>query len=130
MRRGDFEGLVRRHLDSTLDPRGFTLTPQPPADVDDEQPHAVYEAKPDDFNRRYPTLAIGGDPPCIDLWVELDLGTGRISAALNGPSVQEVTERLGLSRPPTFGPADTDLALQLTDLSARLAELLDAAKRH
>ena len=35
MRRGDFEDLVRRHLDGELVPRGFTLIPQPPADWDD-----------------------------------------------------------------------------------------------
>ena len=128
MRRGDFEDLVRRHLDGELVPRGFALTPQPPADWDDAQPRAVYEAEPADFNRRHPALA-SDDPTCIDLWVELDPTTGRISGALNGPSIQEVTERLGLTTPPTSDPPNTDLALQLADLSARLAEVLDAAKR-
>ena len=99
MRRGDFEDLVRRHLDGELVPRGFALTPQPPADWDDAQPRAVYEAEPADFNRRHPALA-SDDPTCIDLWVELDPTTGRISGALNGPSIQEVTERLGLTTPP------------------------------
>lgn len=130
MRRGDFENLVRSHLDGELEPRGFTLTPQPPADWDDEQPHAVYEAEPADFNARYPALAVGDDARCIDLWVELDPSTGRISSTLEGPSVEEVTQRLGLTRPPTTGPPTTNLGLQLTDLSARLAELLDTAKRH
>jgi hypothetical protein len=130
MRRGDFENLVRRHLDGELGPRGFHLTPQPPADWEDEQPHAVYEADPEDFNRRYPALAVGGDPRCIDLWVRLDPGTERISSTLNGPSVEVVTQRLGLTRPPTSGPPATDIALQLTDLSARLSNALDAAKRH
>lgn len=130
MRRGDFEDLVRRHLDAALLPRGFALTPQPPADWDDEQPHAVYEAGSDDFNQRYPALAVHGDPGCIDLWILLDPSTGRISSTLNGPSVEEVTERLGLTRPPTSGPPTTDIALQLTDLGARLADLLDAATRH
>jgi hypothetical protein len=129
MRRGDFENLVRRHLDGDLVPRGFHLTPQPPADWDDKQPRAVYEAEPADFNRRYPALA-SDDPFCIDLWVELDPNTGTIKTALNGPSIEDVTERLGLTRPPTSGPPNTDLGLQLTDLSARLAEILDAAQRH
>jgi hypothetical protein len=97
MRRGDFEDLVRRYLDGELTPRGFRLTPQPPADWEDVQPRAVYEAAPADFNRRYPALA-SDDPRCIDLWID--------------------------------GPVDTDLALQLTELSARLSELLDAATRH
>ena len=127
MRRGDFEGLVRRYLDGELEPRGFTLTPQPPADCDDGQPRAVYEAKPDDFNRRYPILAASGDAPCIDLWVELEPTTGRISAALEGPSVQEVADRLGLARRPASSAPNADLAAQLTDLAERLAELLDAA---
>jgi len=64
MRRGDFEDLVRRHLDGELVPRGFTLIPQPPADWDDDQPRAVYEARPDEFDRRYPALAVGADPQC------------------------------------------------------------------
>lgn len=129
MRRGDFEDLLRRHLDGELVQRGFALTPQPPADWDDKEPHAVFEAEPADFNRRYPALA-GDDPNCIDLWVELDPRTGTIGASLNGASVRELTERLGLTRPPASGPPGTNLGLQLTDLSARLAELLDAAKRH
>ncbi|HYM96430.1 MAG TPA: hypothetical protein VET26_03945 [Candidatus Sulfotelmatobacter sp.] len=72
MRRGDFEELVRRHLDGVLEPRGFSLTPQPPADYNDDRPHAVFEDHLDDFNRRYPLLAVEGGAPCIDLWVELD----------------------------------------------------------
>lgn len=130
MRRGDFEDLVRRYLDAELVPRGFTLTPQPPADWDDDQPHAVYEAQSDDFNRRNPALAVGGDPPCIDLWIQLDPSTGRISGTLNGLLLEEVSQRLGLTRPPTSGPQGTDVGLQLTDLGARLGNLLDAAKRH
>lgn len=119
---------MRRHLDSVLEPRGFTLTPQRPPDVNDEQPHAVYEANPGDFNQRYPALAVNGDAPCVDLWVQLEPNTGRISAALDGPSLEEVAKRLGLTTAPMSGPPATDLSLQLTDLSARLAELLDAAK--
>ncbi len=130
MRRGDFEDLVRRHLDAALVPRGFALIPQPPADWDDDQPHAVYEARPDEFDRRYPALAVGDDSPCIDLWVELDPSNGRISSTLNGPSVEEVSKRLGLTIPPTSGPHGTDVGLQLTDLSAHLRDLLDGAKRY
>ena len=96
MRRGDFEDLVRRHLDGELVPRGFTLIPQPPADWEDDQPRAVYEARPDEFDRRYPALAVGADPPCIDLWIQLDPSTGRVSSTLNGPLVEEVSKRLGL----------------------------------
>jgi hypothetical protein len=130
MRRGDFEYLVRRHLDDELVPRGFTLIPQPPADWDDDQPTAVYEARPDEFDRRYPALAVGGDPPCIDLWIQLDPSIGRINSTLNGPLVEEVSKGLGLTRPPTSGPPGTDVSLQLADLGARLRDLLDAAKRY
>lgn len=126
MRRGAFEDLVRRHLDSVLVPRGFTLTPQPPSDCDDEQPRAVYEADPEDFNRRYPAIAVGSDLPCIDVWIELDPGTGRISGTLEGPSVEELSRRLGL-RPSPYGPEGTEVGLQLTDLGIRLGEILDAA---
>ncbi len=130
MRRGDFEDLVRRHLDAALVPRAFTLIPQPPADWDDDQPRAVYEARPGEFDRRYPALAVGGDPPCIDLWIELNPSTGRISSTLNGPSVEDVSKGLGLTRPPTSGSHGTDVGLQLTDLGARLCDVLDAAKRY
>jgi hypothetical protein len=130
MRRGDFEDLVRRQLDDELVPRGFTLTPQRPADSNDDQPRAVYEALPADFNRRYPALGVGGNPPYIDLWIQLDPGSGGISSSLEGASVDEVSKRLGLSRPPTSGPPSTDVGLQLSDLGARLGDLLDAAKRH
>lgn len=130
MRRGDFEALVRRHLDGELRPRGFQLTPQPPADWEDEQPHVVYEVDPADFNRRYPALAVDGDPRCIDLWIQFDPSTGRISSILNGAPVELVTKSLGLTRPPTSGPPATALGLQLTDLCARLSDLLDAATRH
>ena len=44
--------------------------------------------------------------------------------------VEEVSKRLGLTRAPTSGPEGTDVGLQLTDLGARLADLLDAAKRY
>ena len=128
MRRGDFEALVQRHLDGVLVPRGFELIPQPPAEWDDEQPRAVYEAAPVDFNRRYPAIACD-DPRCIDLWVELDPSTGMIRGALNGPSIEEVTKRLGLTLPPMSGPPKSDIGLQLTNLAAHLAELFDAAKR-
>jgi hypothetical protein len=130
VRRGDFEDLIRRHLDGELVPRGFTLKPQPPANWDDDQPRAVYEANPEDFNRRYPALAVGGDPPCIDLWIQFDPRTGSVIGTLDGPTVEQVSERLGLTRAPTSGPHGTDLGMKLADLAARLGDLLDAAKRH
>ena len=61
-----------------------------------------YEADPEDFNRRYPAIAVGDDRPCIDVWIELDPGTGRISGTLEGPSVEELCEILdaaGLAPP-------------------------------
>src|SRR5256886_504867 len=130
MRRGDFENLVRRHLDAALVPRASPLIPHPPEDGDDAHPRAVYEAGRGGFDRRYPALAVGGDPPCIDLWIELNPSTGRISSTLNGPSVEEVSKRLGLTRPSMSGSHGMDVGLQLTDLGARLCDVLDAAKRY
>ena len=129
MRRGDFEALVQRHFDDQLVPRGFTLTPQPPADWDDEQPDAVLEARPDDFNRRYPALAAPDEPFCIDLWVELDPRTGTVTGTLNGYSVTQLAARLGRTRAAASGRPASSLELQLADLSTRFAELLDAAQR-
>ncbi len=127
MRRGDFERLVQRHLDPALLPRGFTLTPQPPADVEDMQPRAIYEAQTKDFARRYPRLAGNlSDAPCVDFWVHLNPSSGKISSELEGPSLEDVMRRLGV----------IDLALaenagleaQLDRLAKSIAAVLDAAR--
>jgi hypothetical protein len=127
VRRGDFELLVQRYLDPALLPRGFSLTAQPPADVHDKQPSAVYEAETKDFARRFPRLAGSlSDAPCVDFWVHLNLTSGRISSELEGPSLDDVMRRLGV----------TDLALgenanleaQLDRLARSVAAVLDAAR--
>jgi len=126
MRRGEFERLVQRHLDHVLLPRGFRLTPQPPADVMDEQPSAVYEADPGDFARRFPRLAGGlSDAPCVDFWVHLNPNSGRISSELEGPSLEVVMGRLGMSDWGNMENADLDA--QLDQLAKSIAAVLDAA---
>lgn len=120
---------MRGHLDGVLVHRGFALTPQPPSNCDDESPRAVYEANPDDFNRRYPAIALGGGAPCIDLWIELDSNSGTLRGTLEGTPVGELSRMLGVTAP-TSGPAGTEVSLQLTGLGARLGEILDAAKRY
>ena len=44
MQRSDFESRVAGRLDAMLGPYGFTLTPQPPADLHDAIPTAIFEA--------------------------------------------------------------------------------------
>ena len=131
MRRGDFEDLIRQCLDIELESRGFRLTPQPPADCNDEKPAAVYEADPDDFGERYPALdaRAGGNVRCVDLWVHLDPLTGTITSELEGPSIETLMERLGVMEPagPSQAPMDTES--QLKRLARRIAAVLDAARR-
>ena len=116
MERGEFEHLVRSHLDEVLVPRGFTLTPQPPPDVFDQEPAAVYEAEPADFERRYPTLAedLLDNVACVDLWVKLDPGTGFLSCELEGAIVD-------FPRHPAV-----PLQEQLGSLATTIASVLDA----
>jgi hypothetical protein len=130
VRRGDFEHLVRRYLDMDLESRGFRLTPQPPADWEDEKPSAVYEADPDDFGERYPALdaRAGGNVPCIDLWVHLDPVTGQISSELDGPSIETVMERFGVADLAQPISARMDTGTQLKRLAWRIAAVLDAAQ--
>ncbi len=131
MRRGDFENLVRRYLDSELLPRGFRLTPQTPADWNDEKPAAVYEADPHDFAERYPALRRhpGSDVRCIDFWVHLDPSTGKITSELEGPSLETLMVRLGVMDPAETEPAPSDTDSQLRMLTRRIDAILDAASR-
>jgi hypothetical protein len=127
MKRGDFERLVQRHLDAALLPRGFTLTPQAPADVDDPQPSAVYEAKTKDFAHRFPRLAASlSDAPCVDFWVHLNPTSGKISSELEGPSLEDVMERLGVID--LVLTENATLEAQLDRLAKSIAAVLDAAR--
>jgi hypothetical protein len=130
VRREDFEHLVRRYLDIDLESRGFRLTPQPPADWEDEKPWVVYEAHPDDFGERYPALdaRAGGNVPCIDLWVHLDPVTGQISSELDGSSIEAVMERFGVADLAQPISARRDTGTQLKRLAWRIAAVLDAAQ--
>jgi len=130
VRRGDFEDLVRTFLDEELEGRGFRLTPQPPADAEDEKPAAVYEADPDDFAQRYPALdgRAGGNVPCVDLWVHLDPLTGTISGELEGPSIETLMERFGIADQLAPTSARMDTETQLKRLAWRIAAVLDAAR--
>lgn len=128
MRRGDFEDLVRRHLDGVLEPRGFRLTPQAPADVEVSEPAAVYEAAPTDFARRYPRLAsVPNEVPCIDLWVRLDIPSQRIGCELEGASIEERMASLKVHDPVKSQAHGSNVIGQLTLLAARIAAMLDAA---
>ncbi len=131
MRRGDFEYLVRQYLDGELLPRGFRLTPQPPADWIDDKPAVVYEANPDEFGERYPALdgRASGNIRCVDLWVHLEPSTGEITSELDGTSIETLTVRFGLTDPAESKPMLRDTASQLTRLAWRIAAILDAARR-
>lgn len=130
MRRGDFEDLVRRYLDSEVGSRGFRLIPQPPAEWEDEKPQAVYEADPNDFGERYPALdeRVGGNVMCVDLWIHLDPGIPSISGDLDGTSIEQLEERFGLRSPKGLGSDPTGVETQLKELARRIAMALDAAR--
>lgn len=130
MRRGDFEDLVRRHLDAELNPRGFRLIPQPPADWDDEKPAVVYEANPNDFGERYPTVVGGalGNAPCVDLWIRFDPTTGLITSELEWLSLEELLARFRVEAP-ALTESSVDIDTQLHRLARRYAAILDAASR-
>ena len=116
MKRGDFEELVREHLDGVLVSRGFVSVPQPPADVEDAEPAAVYEAEPADFARRYPGLARDMDlenVSCVDLWVKLNPHAQRLTCELEGARVEAADPTLPASQ-------------QLESLAAVIVSLLDA----
>ena len=131
MRRGEFENLLRQALDDELVRRGFRLTPQPPADFDDEKPAAVYEADPDEFGQRYPPLdgRAGGNVRCVDLWVYLDQSTGRITSDLDGASLDTLMARFGVPDRTQPGKFPVDTSSQLSRLSWQIAAILDAAER-
>jgi hypothetical protein len=131
MKRGEFERLIQHHLDDVLRPRGFSLTPQPPADVEDAEPFAVYEANPKDFVRRYPKFADGtlGDQPCVDLWIKQDRKTGRLFCELEGDRLTDLLEHADLSDVgATIGRTGVNgsLADQLDALAVRIVAALDA----
>jgi hypothetical protein len=92
----------------------------------DEQPSAVYEADPGDFARRFPRLAGDlSDAPCVDFWVHLNPNSGKISSELEGPSLEVVMGRLGMS---DWGNIENaDLEAQLDRLAKSIAAVLDAA---
>jgi hypothetical protein len=130
MKRGEFEQVTRDHLDNVLNPRGFTLTAQPPEDVEDAQPAAVYEARPQDFVRRYPTLGEGMlDQPCIDLWIKQDRMTGSLTCELEGVALVALLEGadlLDIAATIRRTHANASLAEQLDALALGLAAMLDA----
>ncbi|MGH2748608.1 MAG: hypothetical protein ACRDKB_11885 [Actinomycetota bacterium] len=99
MTRGDFERLIQHHMDEVLRPRGFALTPQPPADVHDPEPFAVYEADPEEFARRYPKLgeSLLDDDPCVDIWIKHDRETERLLCELEGHPLGDLLEDADLS---------------------------------
>jgi hypothetical protein len=132
VRRGDFEHLVRRYLDTELLPRGFRLVPQPPADADDEKPQALYEADPNEFGQRYPALdgRAGGNVQCVDIWVRLDLATGGVSGDLDGAPIDTIADTIAVMAAADSTPKQVNTEGQLQQLARRIAMALDrAAKR-
>jgi hypothetical protein len=134
VRRSDFEAQVRRHLDATLGPRGFTLTPQPPADWEDTMPAAIYEADPKDYELHYPSLRarFNGEVSCIDIWIKSEAVTGRLLCELEGDDLPELLTELGAPaqaerlREVPFG---TDVGEQLEEIAKALEYILDSFHR-
>lgn len=129
MRRGDFENLLRRLLDKRLHPRGFHLTPQPPADFFDDKLAAVYEADADEFGQRYPALdgRGTGNTRCIDLWFYLDQSTGKVTSDLDGASLDALMPRFYLPSLPESTESPEAIEAQLSRLVSQILAILDAA---
>jgi hypothetical protein len=130
MRRGDFENLLRRLLDKELNPRGFALTPQAPADFIGEKQAAVYEANPDQFGERYPALdqRATGNTICVDLWFHFDESTGSVTSDLDGTSLDALLNRFHLRRPGEVAESSSDLETQVSALLSQVVAILDAAQ--
>lgn len=133
MKRREVESLARRHLDATLNRRGFVLRPQPPPDHEDDHPRALYEDDTDDYPGLSPRF--GGKVPAggeaIDIEIRFDPDAGRFLCELGGGPLPELLTDLGA--PGQAGqltrPAAGDLAGQLDTIAAGLGRVLDAHTR-
>jgi hypothetical protein len=130
MRRGYFEELLRRHLDIDLAPLGLHLVPQPPEDVEDANPSAVFEADANEFGQRYPALdnRNRGNTICVDLWIHLDPVTGKFTAELDGAPLEALLDRFGVSDLTASSGAPQDASSQLSLLARRVVSILQAAR--
>ena len=73
MIRSEFEALVDATVGAVLAGYGFTLTRQPPGEVNERRPRAIYETTPEAFRRTLPKYAAGMDVSgvdCVDLTIE------------------------------------------------------------
>lgn len=70
--RSEFERLVDATVGVALAAYGFRLAPQPPGDLDERFPRAIYETTPETFERNLPKLAAHWDieADCVDLIIE------------------------------------------------------------
>jgi hypothetical protein len=72
--RSEFERIVDANVGPTLAEYGFALAPQPPGDLEEPRPRAIYEALPETFDATLPGIAAHWDveADCIDLTIEGD----------------------------------------------------------
>ncbi len=122
-----FEARVRRHLDSTLGPRGFSLTSQRGFMLGPEgraHHQVIYEANPDFYARRYPALRrrFDGDVPCIDLCIDIGEGDAIRSVRLEVDDIWDLLMELGEPLPLV---AEEGLDAQLSALANTLRFVLD-----
>lgn len=70
--RSEFERLVDATVGVALAAYGFKLAPQPPGDLDELCPRAIYETTPEEFERNLPKMAPHWDieADCVDLIIE------------------------------------------------------------
>jgi hypothetical protein len=124
MKRSTFEGLVAGALDAVLTPYGFSLTAQPPADVREAAPVAIFEADPVTFQERLPGLADRfadlSAVSCIDLTVRWERGLSLLSAEIEGFDLTELGAITDVAVPTGESPLD----LQLKTLRATLTDIL------
>lgn len=133
VKRREAESLARRHLDATLNRRGFVLCPQPPPDHEDKQPRAIFEDDTEDYpglrERFGGEVPAGGEP--IDIEIRFDPGAGRLSCELDGDPLPALLTELGAAgrAGQLTQPAAGDLGGQLDTIAAALGYVLDAHTR-
>lgn len=120
------EARVKRHLDSTLGPRGFGLAPQGFGLAPDGRilHEVIYESEPAYYERRYPVLRsrFQGEVACIDLRIDLGDGTELHGARLEVDEVNDLLTEIGGSLPSVAGAG---LDAQLTQLAEILRIVMD-----
>ena len=126
VKRREFEALTRRHLDATLNCRGFVLSPQPPPDHEDAQPRAIYEDDPGDNPARRTRARTEASRNEVE--IQFEPARGQLLCHLDGHDLSHLLTALDTGRHADQLTDRTagDLAAQFDIIEAGLRHVLDA----